>query len=104
MSVVAAGNAFVMNDETGELSIQGTLADVNATLGSLSYTVPSTDFNDTNNPGDVLVSIEANDLGNTGSGGATLTLFDLLKATESAAHHVLTLCWLALAVLFVSVV
>lgn len=40
---------------------------------------------------------------NTGGGGAALSLFDRVKAQESAAHHALTLTWLALAVFFVSV-
>ena len=41
---------------------------------------------------------------NTGGSGAAITLFDRLKATESAVHHGLTLLWLTLAVLFVSIV
>ena len=41
---------------------------------------------------------------NTGSGGAAVTLFDRIKATESAVHHALTLCWLTLAILFVSII
>lgn len=40
----------------------------------------------------------------TGGSGATLTVFDRLKATESTMHHALTLCWLTLAILFVSAV
>lgn len=41
---------------------------------------------------------------NTGGSSAALTLFDRLKETESMVHHTLTLCWLTLAILFVSVI
>lgn len=39
---------------------------------------------------------------NAGGGAAALALFDRVKAYESAMHHALTLCWLTLAVLYVS--
>lgn len=37
-------------------------------------------------------------------GGVTVGLFDRLKAAESAAHHALTLCWLTLAVMYLSII
>ncbi|MCA9121350.1 MAG: pre-peptidase C-terminal domain-containing protein, partial [Planctomycetales bacterium] len=62
----------VINNGTGVVTIQGTEEDVNATLATLAYTVPSSEFNRLNNAhatnpnGDVYITVHATDLGNTG--------------------------------------
>ena len=39
---------------------------------------------------------------NATGGAVAVALFDRVKAYESAAHHALTICWLTLAVLYLS--
>ena len=71
LSVTPAGNATVPVNNDRVLTIEGTQADVNATLATLRYTVPTVDFNhlnnqDTANPsGDVFVSVHVSDQKNT---------------------------------------
>lgn len=63
VNVVAAGAASVTNNGTAAVQVSGALADVNATLASLSYT-PTANY-----AGADSLSVSSNDNGNTGSGG-----------------------------------
>ena len=62
--VLADGNA-----QANVVQLTGTLANILSTLATLTYTVPDAEFNSINNGGDVVVSVTANDLGNSGIGG-----------------------------------
>ncbi len=74
LNLQAIGRAVVMNNATDKVTIQGPEADVNATLAGMTYTAPSAEFNRLNNrdaalnpTGDVFVTVNVTDLGNTGS-------------------------------------
>ena len=69
LSAAAAGAAIVGGNNSNAVTVTGSLSDVNSTLAGLQYRVPNGDFNSLNNGGDVVVSVTANDNGNTGSGG-----------------------------------
>ncbi len=62
----AAGGAIVIDSGQSTLVVQGTEADINATLATLTYTVPHPDFNKLRNAGNVIVKVDVYDLGNTG--------------------------------------
>ena len=86
LSVTPAGNATVPVNNDRVLTIEGTQADVNATLATLRYTVPTVDFNhlnnqDTANPsGDVFVSVHVSDQTNTSDP-------DLATELTANRHH-----------------
>ncbi|TWB37238.1 autotransporter-associated beta strand repeat-containing protein [Nitrospirillum pindoramense] len=63
LAVTASGGASVSGTGTGSLTIAGTLADVNATLASLTYTTTATGSDSDT------VTVTVNDGGNTGTGG-----------------------------------
>ena len=71
LAMNAMGGASVTGSGSGTMSISGSLADVNATLATLVYSVPNGNFNSLNNGGDVIVSVSVDDNGNTGLGGGT---------------------------------
>jgi len=86
MSLTAAGGvSFVAGDGVDDTSIrmEGTLADLNTTLQSLTFK-PTTGF-----LGNAQMSIQTNDNGNSGSGGAK-TDFDLILITVVPANPVVT--------------
>ncbi|THT98250.1 hypothetical protein E9531_14725 [Lampropedia puyangensis] len=86
MSLTAAGGvSFLTGDGVDDTSIrmQGTLADLNTTLQSLTFK-PTTGF-----LGNAQMSIQTNDNGNSGSGGAK-TDFDLILITVVPANPVVT--------------
>ena len=68
VNITLSGSASISagSNGTGNLTIQGSITDINATLTSLTYT-GNTDVVGT--AADAL-SVTTNDLGNTGSGGA----------------------------------
>ncbi|MBI2480889.1 MAG: hypothetical protein HYV60_20345, partial [Planctomycetia bacterium] len=66
LRAAAVGRAAVMSDGSRVITIQGTEADVNSTLANLRYTVPTPDFNRLNNGGNVIITADVNDFGNTG--------------------------------------
>lgn len=76
LTVTASGLAGVAGNGTGVVTVTGTEGDVNATLATLIYKVPNSDFNKLNNAdairpsGDVLIAVTASDLGHSGFGGA----------------------------------
>lgn len=63
LNVTAAGAATLIGNGTGDLQINGILADANATLASLTYQGIA-DYNGPDN-----LSVGSNDNGNTGAGG-----------------------------------
>jgi len=75
VSATASGAAVVLVTAPNVITIQGTEAEVNATLATLAYTAPSSGFNSAinsepaNPSGNVFVVVNVNDLGNTGSDG-----------------------------------
>jgi hypothetical protein len=79
LDVTAAGAAVVNNNGTAAVQIDGTIADVNATLASLGYS-PAMDFN-----GADTLSVSSDDNGNSGSGGA-LTDLDTVAITVNAIN------------------
>ncbi|WP_120967548.1 Ig-like domain-containing protein [Comamonas sp. lk] len=86
MSLTAAGGvSFVTGDGVDDTSIrmQGTLADLNTTLQSLTFK-PTTGF-----LGNAQMSIQTNDMGFSGSGGAK-TDFDLILITVVPANPAVT--------------
>ena len=86
MSLTAAGGVtFVSGDGVDDTSMrmQGTLADLNATLQSLTFK-PTTGF-----LGNAQMSIQTNDMGFSGSGGAK-TDFDLILITVVPANPAVT--------------
>ena len=72
LSVTPSGTAAVPVNNGRVLTIRGTQDDVNATLATLLYTLPNTDFNELNNQdglnptGGVFVSLHVSDEANTG--------------------------------------
>jgi len=71
LSVIAAGSATV-TPSAGNTSIQidGLEADIDAILaGGVTYTLPDDDFNSQVNGGPVPLTIRAEDMGSTGTGG-----------------------------------
>ncbi|WP_320173984.1 DUF4347 domain-containing protein [Maridesulfovibrio sp.] len=66
--VTEAGAANVSNNNSGSITVTGTLADINSTLASLQYK-GDLDFN-----GTVNLNAQYNDQGNSGAGGAATTV------------------------------
>ncbi|MBD3648902.1 MAG: cadherin-like domain-containing protein, partial [Pseudomonadales bacterium] len=64
INVTASGAAVVLGNGTVSVSVTGTLTDVNATLGSVEYT------GDLNFNGSDTMTVDVDDGGNTGIGGA----------------------------------
>ncbi len=63
LNLTAAGTAMLTGNGTGNAQVNGSLADVNATLASLTYT-PTPDYN-----GSDSLTVSSNDNGSTGAGG-----------------------------------
>ena len=71
---VPAGN--IGTNGTRMITLTGTPVQINATLADavgVTYTVPTDDFNNLNNGGPVILSVQANDQGNSGAGGILTT-------------------------------
>ncbi|MDZ7684302.1 MAG: cadherin-like domain-containing protein [Gammaproteobacteria bacterium] len=64
LTVAEGSGATVTNNGTASVTVKGTLVDVNTEIGSIDYTGDA-DFN-----GAETLTVNANDNGNTGSGGA----------------------------------
>jgi len=64
LTVVTAGSATVSNNGSASLTIVGSQADVNAAIQSIEYAA------DANFNGSATITVDVDDLGNTGEGGA----------------------------------